>query len=64
MIAFGALLLALVLVVLALAASDWPTDQDPATAIATIPTVKISPTMAFALSHRSKVDWSSGDILL
>jgi hypothetical protein len=32
--------------------------------MATIPTVKISPTMAFALSHRLNVDRSSGDILL
>jgi hypothetical protein len=37
---------------------------DPLIAIATIPVVRIKPTMAFAFSQRSNVRWSAGDMSL
>jgi hypothetical protein len=52
------------LVLLATAASRGPADMEPANAIAIMPAVKIDPNMAFALSHRLNVRWSSADILL
>jgi hypothetical protein len=49
------------LVLLASSASRGPTDLEPVNAITISPVAKIAPTMAFALSHRSNVRWSSGD---
>ena len=48
-------------VLLASSASRGPTDLEPVNAIAISAVAKIAPTMAFALSHRSNVRWSSRD---
>jgi hypothetical protein len=47
-----------------LSATAGSRASDPLIAMATIPIMRIKPTIAFAFSQRSNVRWSAGDITL